>query len=113
MRDIAAAGRICILDIEMEGVKQVQQTSDLQARFLFLAPPSVRVLEERLRKRGTETEASLEKRLMQAKVEMEFAASEHSPHEKVVVNDELERAFGEVEAWVVDGGRYGSREGEA
>ena len=44
-----------MLDIEMEGVKQVKN-SDLNARFLFLAPPSMEELERRLRSRGTETE---------------------------------------------------------
>ena len=139
VRDIAAQGRICILDIEMEvrvafavtwqhslcthvvhgigfyvfadggiwqGVKQVKRT-DLHARFLFLSPPSLEVLEERLRGRGTEDEESLQKRLTQAKAEMEYAKGE-GVHEKIVVNDDLERAYKELEEWVVDGGRYGS-----
>ncbi|MCJ1315221.1 hypothetical protein MMC15_000537 [Xylographa vitiligo] len=106
VRDIAEKGRICILDIEMEGVKQVKRT-DLNARFLFLSPPSLEVLEERLRGRGTENEDSLQKRLTQAKAEMEYAKGE-GVHDKVVVNDDLDRAYKELEAWVVDGGRYGS-----
>ncbi|MCJ1414675.1 hypothetical protein MMC32_001002 [Xylographa parallela] len=106
VRDIAEKGRICILDIEMEGVKQVKRT-DLDARFLFLSPPSLKVLEERLRGRGTEDEDSLQKRLTQAKAEMAFA-EEGGVHDKVVVNDDLERAYKELEEWVVDGGRYGS-----
>jgi len=94
------------LDIEMEGVKQVKRT-DLHARFLFLSPPSLEVLEKRLRGRGTEDEDSLQKRLTQAKAEMAYA-KEEGVHDKVVVNDDLDRAYKELEEWVVDGGRYGS-----
>jgi len=82
-------------------VKQVKRTN-LNARYLFLAPPSLKALEQRLRGRGTETEESLQKRLKQAERELEFSRGE-GVHDKVVVNDDLERAFREVEAWVLGG----------
>ncbi|KAI4190841.1 MAG: hypothetical protein L6R41_000536 [Letrouitia leprolyta] len=105
VKDVAEKGRICVLDIEMEGVKQVKRTS-LSARFLFLSPPSLQILEERLRGRGTEDEDSLRKRLQQAEKEMEFS-KEEGVHDRIIVNDDLEKAYKEVEEWVVDGGRYG------
>ena len=71
----------------------------------------MKILEERLRGRGTEDEESLKKRLDQAEREMEFASLDGS-HEKIIVNDELEKAYAEVEEWVVDGGRYGSEAGK-
>jgi guanylate kinase len=89
-----------------QGVKQVKRTH-LNARFLFLSPPSVEVLEKRLRGRGTDSEDAIQKRLKQADAEMTFA-KEDGVHDKVVVNDELDKAYKEVEEWVVDGGRYGS-----
>ncbi|MCJ1347647.1 guanylate kinase [Peltigera leucophlebia] len=104
VKDVAEKGRICVLDIEMEGVKQVKKT-DLNARILFLSPPSLQVLEERLRGRGTENEDSLQKRLKQAEVEIAFAKE---AGEKLVLNDDLDRAYQEVEEWVVDGGKYGA-----
>lgn len=88
-----------------QGVKQVRKT-DLRARFLFLSPPSLKILEERLRGRGTDNEDSVKKRLEQAEKEMAFA-KEEGVHEKIVVNDDLDRAYQEVEEWVVDGGRFG------
>ncbi|KAJ5583684.1 hypothetical protein N7535_002304 [Penicillium sp. DV-2018c] len=106
VKNIAEKKRICILDIEMEGVKQVKRT-DLQARFLFLAPPSLEVLEQRLRGRGTETEESLQKRLAQARNELEYAKLPGS-HDKIVVNDDLEKAYVELRDWVVDGGKFGA-----
>jgi guanylate kinase len=99
VRRIASAGVVCILDIEMEGVKQVKRT-DLNARFLFVAPPSLETLETRLRGRGTETEESLRRRLEQAERELEFAKGE-GVHDRVVVNDDLEVAYREVEEFVL------------
>ncbi|KAI9370943.1 guanylate kinase [Aspergillus egyptiacus] len=105
VKNIAAKEKICILDIEMEGVKQVKKT-DLNARFLFLAPPSVEELERRLRGRGTETEESLQKRLTQARNELEFA-KQPGAHDKIVVNDDLEKAYTELRDYIVDGGKFG------
>lgn len=87
-------------------MKQVK-LSDLNARFLFLAPPSLEELERRLRGRGTETEDSLNKRLTQAKNELEYA-KQPGAHDRIVVNDDLEKAYIEVRDWVVDGGRFGA-----
>ncbi|KAL1967504.1 hypothetical protein VTN77DRAFT_3019 [Rasamsonia byssochlamydoides] len=106
VKDIAEKGKICILDIEMEGVKQVKRT-DLNARFLFLAPPSLEELERRLRGRGTESEDSLNKRLAQAKNELEYA-KQPGAHDKIVVNDDLEKAYTEMRDWIVDGGKFGA-----
>ncbi|KAL8930259.1 MAG: hypothetical protein Q9208_000876 [Pyrenodesmia sp. 3 TL-2023] len=129
VKDVAERGRICVLDIEMEvsfifpfcdfrvactsrersgGVKQVKKT-DLNARFLFLSPPSIEVLEQRLRGRGTDDEESVRKRLQQAEKEMEYS-KEEGAHDKVVVNDDLEKAYKEVEEWLVDGGKFGSQQ---
>jgi guanylate kinase len=133
VKDVAQKGKICVLDIEMEGVKQVKRT-DLDARFLFLAPPSIEELEKRLRGRATETEESLtvwvsyhipslpqlarlsagnltllQKRLAQAKNELEYAAQSGS-HDRTVVNDDLEKAYKELRDWIVDGGNFGARQ---
>ena len=80
----------------------------LGARFLFLSPPSLKTLEERLRGRGTDDEDSVRKRLEQASKEMAFAKDE-SVHDKIVINDDLNRAYQEVEEWVVDGGKFGGQ----
>ncbi|KAK8175839.1 P-loop containing nucleoside triphosphate hydrolase protein [Phyllosticta citrichinensis] len=102
IEDVARADRVCILDIEMQGVKQVANNPRLphRPRFLFLSPPSIAELEKRLRGRGTETEELLQERLKQAEVEMEFART-GGIHDKIVVNDDLERAYKEVRDWIV------------
>lgn len=96
-----AMQRLTIPVSYFQGVKQVKRTN-LNARFLFLAPPSIEELERRLRGRGTETEESIRKRVEQAKKELEYAEQEGS-HDKVVVNDDLERAYREMEEWIMSG----------
>ncbi|KAI9158583.1 Guanylate kinase [Paramyrothecium foliicola] len=78
-------GRVVLLDIEMEGIKQVKQ-SGLLARYLFVAPPSFDVLEARLRGRGTESEESIQKRLGRARLEMEFAQLP-GVHDGTIISD--------------------------
>lgn len=94
----AESGRVPVLDIEMEGVKQIRQ-SGLPARFVFIAPPSTAELERRLRGRGTESEASILKRLKQAEVEMEYAKTP-GVHDKIIVNEDLDAAYRELEDFV-------------
>lgn len=73
-----------VLDIEMEGVKQIK-AADFPARYVFIAPPSEEELEKRLRGRGTDKEESILKRLAQAKLELEFAKTP-GIHDKIIVN---------------------------
>lgn len=66
-------------------------------------PPSLSVLEQRLRDRGTETEASLEKRLTTARLELEYGA-EPGNFDIVITNDDLDKAYQELR-WDRQGGK--------
>lgn len=80
-----AAGRIIVLVIEVCGAANIiSQFPDAES--VFLMPPSVSVLEERLRKRGTENEETIRRRMKIAKEEMEKSRL----YKHVVVNDVLE-----------------------
>jgi len=81
-----------------QGVKQIKQ-SHIAARFVFISPPSMKILEERLRGRGTEKEESIQKRLTQAKNELEYAETPGA-HDIIIVNDDLEKAYQELEAFI-------------
>ena len=95
VRAVAAAGKCCLLDIDVQVLHEVSirtaqffdshralpphsqgaelvKKSDLNARFVFVAPPSYDDLEKRLRGRGTETEEKLQVRLKNARGEMEY-----------------------------------------
>ncbi|QUC24013.1 uncharacterized protein UV8b_08254 [Ustilaginoidea virens] len=94
----ARKGKVVVLDIEMEGVKQIKQSA-LPARYVFIAPPSLDALEARLRGRGTEDEASIRKRLDQATHELAFAETP-GVHDKIIVNDNLDDAYKQLEDYV-------------
>nr|POF16564.1 guanylate kinase [Quercus suber] len=104
VKSVAEKGKNCILDIEMEGVKQVKKT-DLNARFLFLQPPSVEILEQRLRGRGTDKEEAIKERLAQATNEIEFSKTP-GVHDKIIINDDLEKAWQEFRDFCVPDGAH-------
>ncbi len=83
-----------ILEIETQGALQVKSKMP-EAVLIFIAPPGQGVdeLEKRLRGRNTEDEETIQRRLAEAKVELERAKQ----YDYVVVNDDLEHAINEVE----------------
>ena len=88
-----AAGDDVILEIELVGARAVRAAMP-EAIAVFIAPPSMSELAERLRGRGTETAEAIARRLNRA--ETEVAAAQEFDH--VVVNDDAERAADEVAA---------------
>jgi len=91
VQHVLDSGKICILDIDVQGVKAVKKT-DLKPKFVFIKPPSMEVLEARLRARGTETEESLAKRLGAAAAEMEYGEKKGN-FDAIIINDDLENAY--------------------
>lgn len=98
VKQVSKSGKTCILDIDMQGVKSVKAIPELNARFLFIAPPSVEDLKKRLEGRGTETEESINKRLSAAQAELAYA--ETGAHDKVIVNDDLDKAYKELKDFI-------------
>lgn len=86
-----AAGVPVLLEIELQGARQVRSL-DPNAFLVFLAPPSWEELERRLRGRGTEDAAVIERRLAQAKVELAAEAE----FDAVIVNTSVEAAAREL-----------------
>ena len=86
-------GRILILDIDIEGTRQIRAAFP-DSVSIFIVPPSLRVLEERLRARGRDTQEAIENRLRRVAREM----AEIVRYDYVVVNDEVERAVDQVDA---------------
>lgn len=97
--DQMSKGLVVVLDIEVQGVKQMKANSSIDARYIFIKPPSFDALEARLRKRGTEKDEEIEKRLAQAKAELEYAETQ-GVYDKIIVNDDLEKAFKELEEFI-------------
>jgi len=77
-----------VLDIEVIGATRLRNFFGNSAIFIFILPPNLEVLKERLRKRGTEDEIEIEKRINRALEEIKFAGW----FDYIIINDELERA---------------------
>ena len=82
------AGDNVLLEIDVQGGFQVREKFP-DAKLLFIAPPSMEVLEQRLRGRGTDSDEEIAKRLRNAKGELEASKD----YDIVVVNDDLEEAI--------------------
>ena len=94
---LLSEGRSVVLEIDVQGGMSVRAAHP-DAVLVFIEPPSMEELERRLRGRGTEDEASVERRLANARSEMERAGE----YDARVVNDDLERAAREL-ASVIEG----------
>ncbi|XP_063322104.1 guanylate kinase 1b isoform X2 [Pelmatolapia mariae] len=94
VEDVRAKNLICILDVDIQGVKRIKET-DLNPIYISIQPPSMDVLEKRLRDRQTESEESLQKRLEAARVDMELS-KEPGVFDAVIINDDLEKAYEEL-----------------
>jgi guanylate kinase len=97
-----AAGASVLLEIEVQGARQVRAAMP-EAALVFIAPPDPGTLRERLERRGTDDEAAVAERLRTA--ELELDAQQEFAH--VIVNDELEQAARELERIVRDELRSG------
>ena len=82
-----AEGMNVLLDIEVQGARQVHEKMP-GAVTIFIAPPSLAVLEKRLRGRGTDTEEAIAGRLERARQEYHEADF----YDYLIVNDDLERS---------------------
>lgn len=89
------AGSPVVLEIEVQGARQIAESMP-EAVQIFIAPPALESLKERLEGRGTDSPEAIARRLEVA--EEELAARDEFHHQ--VVNDELERALDELEAIV-------------
>lgn len=90
--------QIPMVDIDVKGALSIKEHYHDKALTIFIQPPSIDALRTRLSSRGTETQASLDERLAKAQYELSFAHE----FDKIVVNDELERAYEEVKNLVQD-----------
>ncbi|KAJ3103393.1 hypothetical protein HK100_004209 [Physocladia obscura] len=109
IQDVLAANKSPILDIDMQGVKILQnQLAKGEVRlsakplFIFLAPPSVEELEKRLTGRGTETKESLAARLAAAKAELVWGLGGNNGLDYTIINDDFEVAYTKLKKILVE-----------
>ena len=87
VESVRSQGKICILDIDIQGVKNVKKSS-LECKYIFISPPSIEELEKRLRGRGTETEDKIQVRLANAKGELDYG-NESGNFDAIILNEDL------------------------
>ena len=104
---VEAKTSLVVFDIDVQGGEMIKKQHPDAVRALIL-PPSLAELERRLRARSTDDDATVRRRLHAAQIEIRLARS--AGYEYWVVNDDLERAYGDLEAIVrAEGCRAGRR----
>ncbi len=88
-----STGKIPIFDVDVKGGVNIKRMYGKNALSVFIKPPSIAVLEQRLRNRQTDTEESLQKRLAKAQTELAYEPE----FDCVVINDTLDIALKEAE----------------
>jgi guanylate kinase len=93
-----ALGKCIIFDVDVKGAINIQKHYPDESLSIFIKPPSKEILMERLKNRKTETPESLEKRIARANEELTY----EKKFDKVIVNDNLDKALKEAERLVID-----------
>jgi guanylate kinase len=93
---VLAQGRDMLFDVDWQGAAQVRERLGDDVVSIFVLPPSMRELRARLDRRAEDTAASIEARFQNARTEIERWRDYHY----VVVNDDLNRAYGDVKTIV-------------
>lgn len=91
-------GKVIVFDVDVNGGRNIKKYFGGDALSIFVMPPSVEVLEQRLRSRGTDSEEAIEKRLARSAEELKQAPA----FDVTIVNDDLQRAVAETRRVIED-----------
>ena len=95
---ILANGKIPIFDVDVVGGLNLKKYFGENALALFIRPPSIEVLENRLVNRKSESEASIKKRIAKAEKELSLA----NKFDMIIINDDLQRALNQAVDYVAN-----------
>jgi guanylate kinase len=90
-------GRDMLFDIDWQGAEQLREKIPADVVSVFILPPSMHELKARLKRRAEDADEVIERRLQNARLEMEHWRD----YDYVVINEDLDRAFAEVKAIVI------------
>ena len=91
---VATSGKVCLLDLDVQGVQALVDRGDLLSYCVWIAAPSLDALRARLRARGTEND-EIERRMKRAMDEIQFSLSARC-FDKIILNDNLDDAYAEL-----------------
>ncbi len=92
LEEILDRGSDVLLDIDIQGARQIKKSTAFNTTFIFLLPPSLKILGERLYGRSTDSNETIKKRLEKSKEEIK----EYENYDYVIINDNLEKALKEL-----------------
>ncbi len=90
------SGHVIVFDVDVNGGRNIKRYFGDQALSIFVMPPSIEVLEQRLRSRGTDSEEAIVKRLARSAEELKQAPQ----FDVTIVNDDLQRAVAEARSTI-------------
>jgi guanylate kinase len=96
VEELRAAGKNVIFDVDVMGGINIKRSYKEDAISIFINPPSLEELENRLKSRNTETAESIAKRVRKAKMEIAYAKK----FEHIIINDKLDDALKEADQLV-------------
>lgn len=96
LENALTSGRSVLLDIDVQGAESLKSSFPEKAILIFITPPSMEILETRLRSRATDSEEIIQRRLKNARAEI----AKKSIFHHVIINDSLEQAYLELKQLV-------------
>ena len=109
IESVIGNGKICILDIDVQGVENVKKSPKIDQSkvvYVMLVPPSLEELERRLRGRSTDSDEVIVRRLTRARDEMEYMKREDYWN-AILVNDDIDKCFEKLDDLVINEFRLG------
>lgn len=95
VRKVLAEDRVCFMDLDIVGAQNLRKHPTLRSLIVFVLPPSFEILEDRLRKRGTETEAKINKRISDGKEWVQWFENHKDFFNFHCLNDNLDQCYSE------------------
>lgn len=97
VRQAIQKGDDCLFDVDFQGGRQIRKNWPEDSVLCFILPPSMKELEDRLRRRATDAPDVIEKRLVMACLELQH----YNEYDFLVVNDNLERAYEQLRSILI------------
>lgn len=96
--EVETSDKPILLDIDVKGGMNVKQTYEENALLLFIAPPSLNILKQRLERRNTHSQQEIQQRLARAQTEMTY----QEQYDHVIINDDLDEAVATTKQHIQD-----------
>jgi guanylate kinase len=100
VHDIHKKGKVCLLDVDINGVQQLK-SCQFPAKYIFIKPPSMAALEQRLRGRASETEKQIQLRIANARKDLEFWELENDQFDYMITNNDVLTCVNQIETCLI------------